>query len=112
MPSVAIRVGKTGKLPLMKKLHQNRLDRFSVMAKKLVDDRSAELHLDLRKPGSDDVYDTHRQTLGEQLEANAREFLESCKINNDQFINDVWGTCKRYLELFDRINQKDPLAGL
>lgn len=94
------------------KLHQNRLDRFSVMAKKLVDNRSAELHQDLRKQEVEDAYDTHRQTLGKQLEDYAREFLENCKIQNEQFINDVWGTCKRYLDLFDRINQPDPLTGL
>lgn len=87
------------------KLHQNRLDRFSVIAKKLVDDHSAELHNDLMNAEKDTVFKDHLQTLGQQLEDYASEFLINCKVQNEQFRKDVWGTCSKYLDLFTRIHQ-------
>lgn len=87
------------------KLHQNKLDRFSVIAKKLVDDRSAELHKDIMHHSADEVYNNHLNTLGKQLDNYAQDFLNNCKIQNEQFRKEVWGTCNKYLDLFARINE-------
>jgi|GEM_PF-1138219 len=99
---------ETGKVPSMK-LHQNRLDRFSVIAKKLVDEHSAELFSESRLSDSDDIYNNHFQNLGKQLEEYAREFINSCKVQNDQLKNDIWYTCNKYLDLFASINQPGQL---
>lgn len=91
------------------KLHQNRLDRFSVIAKKLVDEHSAELFSELRLSDSDDVYNSHLQNLGNQLEEYARDFLNNCKVQNDQLKHDIWYTCNKYLDLFASRNQPGQL---
>lgn len=87
------------------KLHKNRLDRFSVIAKKLVDDHAAELHRDIMTTGSDEVYNNHLDRLGKQLEDYARDFLKNSRIQTEQFRNDIWGTCSKYLDLFARLHQ-------
>ena len=88
------------------KLHQNRVDRFSVIAKKLVDEHSAELFKDsTRLMDNYDIYRNHLDKLGQQLEDYASDFLNSCKVRNDQLKNDIWNTCSKYLDLFAKRNQ-------
>ena len=88
------------------KLHQNRVDRFSVIAKQLVDEHSAELFRDsVRLSDNYDVFNNHLETLGKQLEDYASEFLSSTKVQNDQLKNDIWNTCSKYLDLFAKRNQ-------
>lgn len=88
------------------KLHQNRVDRFSVIAKKLVDDHSAELFRDsVRLSDNYDVFNNHLETLGQQLEDYAKDFLENYKSQSDQLKNDIWNTCSKYLDLFAKKNQ-------
>lgn len=88
------------------KLHQNRVDRFSVIAKKLVDDHSAELFRDsVRLSDNYDVFNNHLETLGQQLEDYAKDFLENYKSQSDQLKNDIWNTCSKYLDLFAKKNE-------
>jgi hypothetical protein len=88
------------------KLHQNRVDRFSVIAKKLVDEHSAELFKDsTRLMDNYDIYRNHLDKLGQQLEDYASDFLSSCQVQNDQLKNDIWNTCSKYLDLFAKRNQ-------
>lgn len=93
------------------KLHQNRLDRFSVIAKQLVDNHATEFHNDLKKATQEEAFNNHLQTLGKQLEEYAGEFLNNCKVQNEQFRKEVWGTCNRYIDLFTRIHQPTQLTG-
>lgn len=87
------------------KMHQNRVDRFSVIAKQLVDNHSAELFRDsVRLSDNYDVYSNHLESLGQQLEDYAKEFLNSCKVQNEQLKNDIWNTCTKYLDLFAKKN--------
>lgn len=88
------------------KLHQNRLDRFSVIAKKLVDQHSAELFRDSTNLSDNfDIYRNHLDSLGQQLEDNASRFIQDCKTQSDQLKNDIWNACSRYLDLFAKRNQ-------
>lgn len=87
------------------KSHQNRLDRFTVIAKKLVDEHAAELHRDVKVSTHDSVYKSHLTALGKQLNDYALEFIKSCKVKNEHFINEVWGTCNKYLDLFAKYNE-------
>lgn len=88
------------------KLHQNRVDRFSVIAKKLVDEHSAELFKDnTTLKDSYEAYRNHLDKLGQQLEDYASDFLNGCKVQNEQLKNDIWNTCTKYLDLFAKRNQ-------
>ena len=88
------------------KLYQNRVDRFSVIAKKLVDDHSAELFRDsVRLSDNYEIFNNHLESLGQQLEDYAKDFLNGCKVQNDQLKNDIWNTCSKYLDLFAKKNQ-------
>lgn len=91
------------------KLHQNRLDRFSVIAKRLVDDHSAQLYKDQMTATREDVFNNHLHTLGKQLEHYATEFIRNCKVQNEQFKQDVWGTCNKYIDLFTKLNEPGKL---
>ena len=87
------------------KLHQNRIDRFSVIAKQLVDQHSEAFFKDCTKRADRfEVYNTHLNTLGEQLENKATEFLDACRIVNEELKNDIWTTCSKYLDLFTQWN--------
>lgn len=89
------------------KYYKNRVDRFSVIAKRLVDDHSAELFIDSRQQqNADNAYNDHLNTLGKQLEQYAKDFLESCKTQNEQLKADIWRICNKYLDLF--IKRNDP----
>ncbi|MCB0700487.1 MAG: hypothetical protein H6551_11415 [Chitinophagales bacterium] len=87
------------------KLHQNRLDRFSVIAKQLVDRHSEAYFNDCTKRTDIfDAYNDHLNTLGEQLEQKATEFLKSCRTANEELRKEIWTTCTKYIELFIQWN--------
>lgn len=88
------------------KRHQNRLDRFSVIAKQLVDEHS-EQYFNECKRETDPFgrYNDHVETLGEQLERKASEFLQAHKTGCEELKNDIWSACTKYLDLFIEWNQ-------
>jgi hypothetical protein len=90
---------------------QNQLDRFRTIAKKLVDDHSAEVFTraaitaDSKPNGVDDVYYSHLDELGRELNRQAEQFLTSFKAVNEDVKSEIWNTCKRYTEQFIKRNQ-------
>ncbi|HEY1032974.1 MAG TPA: hypothetical protein VGD89_14455 [Flavipsychrobacter sp.] len=93
------------------KNYQNQLDRFRTIAKKLVDDHSAELFSSYKLCSStgtmqpDDAYHSHLDTLGKQLDEEARQFITTAQTNADIVRSEVWELCKKYLDQFVRRNQ-------
>jgi hypothetical protein len=94
------------------KSYQNQLERFRTIAKKLVDDHSAELFSSYKLStdmGADDiadnVYKSHLQDLGQQLTEKAQEFIATAKSNRDTIKSEVSGVCNKYLDLFAKRNQ-------
>ncbi len=90
------------------KSYQNQLERFRAIAKKLVDDHSAELFNSYQfSTGiTHDVYMSHLDTLGKQLDEQAKAFIGTNHANNDSFRSEIWNTCKKYLEQFVKRNQE------
>lgn len=85
------------------KNYQNQLDRFRAIAKRLVDDHCAELFSSYRLSTdnmSDDVYHSHLDVLGKQLDEHAQQFITTNNPGNESFRSEVWNTCKKYLEQF------------
>lgn len=94
------------------KSYQNQLERFRNIAKRLVDEHSAELFTNYKVISStnsvhevDDVYHTHLSDLGKQLDEQAQQFITSAKANTDTIRSEVWELCKKYLEQFVKRNQ-------
>jgi hypothetical protein len=98
------------------KNYQNQLERFRVIAKKLVDEHSAELFSTYRLSTdigvdniADDAYHSHLDTLGRQLTEKAQEFISSARANaranSDIIKTEVHGLCSKYLDLFAKRNQ-------
>jgi hypothetical protein len=93
------------------KNYQNRLDRFRDIAKRLVDEHSAELftrnHLatDGRNNVVNDAYYMHLDVLGKQLDEQARQFISTVRTGNESLSSDVWNTCKKYLDQFVKRNE-------
>ena len=92
------------------KNYQNQVDRFRDIAKKLVDDHSAELFTRTHVTANgvhnvmNDAYYNHLDVLGRQLDEQAQQFI-SMRKNNENLKSDIWSTCKRYLDLFVKRNQ-------
>ena len=90
---------------------QNQLDRFRTIAKKLVDEHSAEVFTrtamcsDGRENVLDDVYYSHLDKLGQQLNEQAEQFITSVRTVNEEVKTEIWNTCKRYIDQFIRRNQ-------
>ena len=84
--------------------NRNRLERFSDIAKRLVDDHSAQL---FKNRLEHDAYSNHLEAIGQQLEINARDFIGSLKTNNEELTSQVWNTCSKYLDLFIKRNDPD-----
>ena len=90
---------------------QNQLDRFRTIAKKLVDEHSAEVFTrtaissEGRQTGLDDVYYRHLDVLGKQLNEQAEQFITSFKAVNDEVKSEIWNTCRRYMDQFIKRNQ-------
>jgi histone H3/H4 len=94
------------------KAYQNKVERFRNIAKKLVDDHSAELFSSYRLStdiGSSeiayDAYNSHLESLGQQLTERAYEFIATAKSNTEIIKSEVLGVCNKYLELFVKRNQ-------
>ncbi|MBS1772193.1 MAG: hypothetical protein JST82_04990 [Bacteroidetes bacterium] len=96
------------------KNYQNQLDRFRVIAKKLVDEHSAELFSSYRlstdlgvKNMADDAYHSHLDILGRQLTERAQDFIKTTRTNADTIKTEVMGLCNKYLDLFAKLNQPE-----
>lgn len=93
------------------KNYQNQLDRFCDIAKKLVDEHSAELftgsHLasDGRHNVVNDAYYSHLDVLGKQLDEQAQQFIVAYPSRNELLKSDIWNTCKKYMEQFVKRNE-------
>ncbi len=93
------------------KNYQNRLDRFRDIAKKLVDEHSAQLFTgarlstDGRNNTGQDAYHTHLDVLGKQLDEQARQFIGTVHSSTEGLSSDVWNTCKKYLDQFVKRNE-------
>lgn len=93
------------------KNYRNRLDRFRDIAKKLVDDHSAELFTgtqlstDGRRNIMHDAYHMHLDVLGKQLDEQARQFIGTVHTSSESLSSDVWNTCRKYLEQFVKRNE-------
>lgn len=89
---------------------QNQVERFRNIAKKLVDDHSAELFVrEGMRPGResviDDAYYNHLDVLGRELNEQAQQFIGNFRTVNDEVKTQIWDTCKRYIEQFAKRNQ-------
>lgn len=90
---------------------QNQLERFRTIAKKLVDDHSAEVFTRSAissegKPAlADDVYYSHLDVLGRELNEQAEQFIGNFKAVSDEVKTEIWNTCRKYLDQFARRNQ-------
>lgn len=93
------------------KLYQNRIDRFTVIAKRLVDQHSAAFFTECSEHEPKDVFKTHFEKLGQQLELYASEFIKNSRHQNDIFCKEVWSQCSKYLDQFTARNQPQQYAG-
>ena len=94
------------------KNYQNQLDRFCDIAKKLVDDHSAELftryHVATDANNvTNDAYYKHLDVLGKQLDEQAQQFITSSTVRtgNEHLKSDIWNTCKKYIDQFAKRNE-------
>jgi hypothetical protein len=93
------------------KSYQNQLDRFRDIAKKLVDDHSAELFTGSRLASPDrhqvvnDAFYNHLDSLGKQLDETAQKFIGTNRPGNDDLKSEIWNTCRKYLDQFVKRNQ-------
>lgn len=87
---------------------QNQLERFQSIAKKLVDEHSAEVftgsHL-CSETGTDNVYYSHLDVLGRELNEQAERFISMYKEVNEDVKSAIWDTCRKYIDQFVRRNQ-------
>jgi hypothetical protein len=90
---------------------QNQVERFRTIAKRLVDDHSAECFTKSAISSGngqtvvDDVYYNHLDELGRELNEQAEQFLTSFKGVKEDVKSEIWNTCKKYIDLFIRRNQ-------
>jgi hypothetical protein len=89
---------------------QNQVERFQNIAKKLVDDHSAELFVrEGIRPGResiiDDAFYSHLDVLGRELKEQAEQFLGSFRTVNEEVKTQIWDVCKRYVDQFAKRNQ-------
>jgi len=90
---------------------QNQLERFRNIAKKLVDDHSAELFVRSaisaggRESVIDDAYYNHLDVLNRELKEQAQQFIGTYRTVNDEVKGEIWDVCKRYMEQFVKRNQ-------
>lgn len=85
------------------KLYQNRIDRFSVIAKKLLDQHATDYFNDCRKDKDQyEAFSSHYELLGSQLEQYATEFIKNTNVSSKYLADGVWKKCNYYLALFER----------
>ena len=91
------------------KNYQNQLDRFGNIAKKLVDEHSADLFNRARMVSEhnvrNDAFHNHLDMLGKQLDEHAQNFIVSTKKESEDLKSDIWSMCKKYLEQFIKRNE-------
>lgn len=93
------------------KSYQNQLDRFRDIAKRLVDDHSAELFTgsrtvaDGRRQVVNEAYFNHLDVLGKQLDEHAQKFIGGARTGSEDLKSEIWNTCKKYLDQFVKRNQ-------
>lgn len=91
------------------KNYQNQLDRFSDIAKQLVDNHSADMFNVSRAatngPGGNPyaAYSDHLDLLGKELDEHAQQFAQ--KLSDEKLKTDIWSICRKYLDQFARRNQ-------
>ncbi len=91
------------------KNYQNQLDRFSDIAKKLVDNHSADMFNVSRaaangpEGNSYAAYNSHLDSLGRELDEHAQQFAQ--KVSDEKLKTDIWGMCKKYLDQFVKRNE-------
>ncbi len=93
------------------KLYQNRLDRFSVIAKRLVDQHSAAYFAECSEQEPDHVFKNHFEKLGQQLELYASEFIKNSRQHSDIIKKEIWSLCNKYLDQFTTRNQPQQYTG-
>ncbi len=90
------------------KSYQNQLDRFCSIAKRLVDDHSAEYYTRCQL-GSysivNDVYYNHLDGLSKQLNERAEQFITTHRAGSDDLKTEIWNTCRKYIDQFVQRNQ-------
>lgn len=87
---------------------QNQLERFRSIAKRLVDEHSAEVFVRSAlssENSADDVYYNHLDVLGKELNEQAEQFIGTYKAVNEDVKSEIWNTCRKYIDLFMRRNQ-------
>ena len=89
---------------------QNQLERFRTIAKKLVDDHSAEIYVrnavnESENSPADNAYYNHLDSLGKELNERAEQFIGDYKTVNDDVKSQIWDTCKKYIDQFIQRNQ-------
>lgn len=87
---------------------QNQLERFRSIAKRLVDEHSAEVFVRSAvstEQGTDEVYYSHLDVLGKELNEQAQKFIGMYKAVNEDVKTEIWDTCRKYIDQFVRRNQ-------
>ncbi len=95
------------------KAYQNQVERFRMIAKKLVDQHSAEFfHRCHLMPGfpdkaAIDQFYSHLDCLGKQLEEQAQQFIGTYTLPQkaEELKAEIWNTCRQYLDQFVQRNQ-------
>lgn len=90
------------------KNYQNQLDRFCNIAKRLVDDHSAEFYTRSQLGSyqiTNDVYYSHLDGLSKQLNERAEQFITSAKAGSDDLKSEIWDTCRKYIDQFVQRNE-------
>jgi len=87
---------------------QNQLERFRSIAKKLVDEHSAEVFVRsaiCRERGTDDIFFRHLDVLGRELNEQAEHFIGLYKTVDEEVKTEIWDTCRKYIDQFSKRNQ-------
>lgn len=90
---------------------QNQLERFRTIAKKLVDEHSAEIFTrnaissEGKYSVTDDAYYSHLDVLGKELNEQAEQFIGAFRAVSEDVRNEIWETCRKYIDQFVRRNQ-------
>jgi hypothetical protein len=90
---------------------QNQLERFRSIAKRLVDEHSAEVFIrsamgaERENSLTDDVYYSHLDILGKELNEQAQHFIGCYKTVGEDVKSEIWNTCRKYIDQFIRRNQ-------
>ncbi len=92
------------------KNYQNQLDKFGNIAKRLVDQHSADFFQRCRAVHEEhlvknEAFYNHLDSLGKQLDEQAQNFIVSAKRGDEDLKSDIWNMCKKYLDLFIKRNQ-------